>query len=185
LEAAIVRNGRSELMIALALIAVGVSLRILPHPANFAPITAIAIFGGAVLPRKFAVWVPVGAMMISDAVIGFYSMMPVTWACYALIALASSLWLSGRLRFIRAAVLTLSASIFFFVVTNFAVWLTSGMYTHTVQGFWQCYIMALPFFRNTVLSDACYTAALFMAYALARCGTLKVSGRMLRSRAHG
>lgn len=161
------KQNHFELLIALALISAGVTLRILPHPANFAPITAIAIFGGAALPRKLAVWVPVGAMMISDAIIGFYSMMPVTWACYALIALASSLWLSGRLRFIRAAVLTVSSSIFFFIVTNFAVWLTSGMYAHTLQGFWQCYFMALPFFRNTVLSDIIYTFALFTAYALA------------------
>ena len=95
---------RFSIGLAILLIALGVSLRIVPHPANFAPVTAIAIFGGAVLPRKLAIWVPVAAMMVSDAVIGFYSMMPVIWACYALIALASSLLLGrGRGRVVRGS----------------------------------------------------------------------------------
>jgi hypothetical protein len=176
---------RAEIGIALALIAAGVTMRLLPHPVNFAPITAIAIFGGAVLPRKLAIWVPLGAMIVSDVFIGFYSMMPVTWACYALIALASSLWLHGRLRFVRGTVLALSSSLFFFVATNFAVWLTSGMYAHTAQGFWQCYVMALPFFRNTVLSDVCYTAAFFTIYALAKDFASRKRAQTMRSGLNG
>jgi hypothetical protein len=152
--------------LALFLIAIGVTLRILPHPANFAPIAAIAIFGGAVLPKRIAIWVPLGAMIISDAFIGFYSLMPLIWGCYLLIALASSKWLRPANLF-KGAVLTVSASVFFFVVTNFGVWLTSGMYAHNWSGIVSCYTMALPFFRNTALSDAVYTAALFGIYALA------------------
>lgn len=152
--------------VALSLIAIGIMLRILPHPANFAPIAAISIFGGAVLPRKIAIWVPLGAMMISDAVIGFYSLMPLIWACYLLIALASSKWMRpASLR--KGVVLTLSSSVFFFVVTNFGVWLTSGMYVHNWSGIVSCYTLALPFFRNTLMSDAVFTAALFGIYALA------------------
>ncbi len=159
--------------IALALIAGAILLRLLPHPANFAPVTAVAIFGGAMLPRKLALWVPLTAMIISDAIIGFYNIMPVIWACYALIALASSLWLR-QLNFRRAAALTVSASVFFFIITNFAVWLWSGMYLHTWAGLMLCYDMALPFFRNTALSDAGYTAALFGLYALARLAVSKL-----------
>ena len=152
--------------VALSLIAIGVMLRILPHPANFAPIAAISIFGGAVLPRKVAIWVPLAAMMISDAVIGFYSLMPLIWVCYLLIALASSKWMRpASLR--KGTVLTLSSSVFFFVVTNFGVWLTSGMYAHNWSGVVSCYTLALPFFRNTVMSDAVFTAALFGIYVLA------------------
>jgi len=153
--------------VALLLIALGVSMRLLPHPANFAPIAAMAIFGGAVLPRKQAVWVPLAAMIVSDAIIGFYTMMPVTWACYALIALASSYWLK-KPTIMKGAVLTLTASLFFFVVTNFAVWLSGGMYTHTWSGLAQCYAMAVPFFRNTAASDILYTAALFGVLAASK-----------------
>lgn len=154
------------LIIVLTLIVMAVTLRILPHPANFAPVAAIAIFGGAVLPRKLAIWVPLAAMVISDAIIGFYPMMPVTWACYALIALASS-YFFRRPTVMKGAVLTLAASLFFFIVTNFAVWIVSGMYAHTWSGLMLCYEMALPFFRNTFLSDALYTTALFATYQAA------------------
>ena len=152
--------------IALSLIAVGITLRIMPHPANFAPVAAISIFGGAILPRKVAIWVPLVAMMISDAVIGFYSLMPLIWACYLLIALASSKWLRPA-SLAKGVTLTVGSSVFFFLVTNFGVWLTSGMYAHTWSGLVNCYTLALPFFRNTALSDAIYTALLFGIYALA------------------
>ena len=152
--------------IATSLIIIGVSLRVLPHPDNFAPITAIAIFGGALLPRRHALWVPALAMIVSDAIIGFHDLVLVTWGCYVLIALASNVWLT-KLSLLRGATLTLGASLFFFVVTNFAVWGTSGMYAHTWNGLVQCYTLALPFFRNTFLSDVIYTAALFGLYVLA------------------
>ncbi len=157
---------RLQLAIALTLIAIGVTLRLLPHPANFAPIAAIALFGGAVLPRRLAPWVPLGAMVVSDLFIGFYDVMPVTWACYLLIALAGSRWLR-RPTLAKGAAVTLSASLFFFVVTNFAVWAASDMYAHTWAGLAQCYYMALPFFRGTVSSDVVYTAALFGVYGFA------------------
>ena len=154
-----------NLAIAISLILIGVSLRLLPHPANFAPVAAIAIFGGSILPWRLGVWVPLAAMAASDAIIGFHSLIAVTWGCYLLIALASSHWLRKR-SFFRGAFLTVSSSIFFFVVTNFAVWLSSGMYAHTWAGLARSYELALPFFRNTLLSDMIYTAALFGVYVL-------------------
>lgn len=158
---------RITLAIALALILMAVVLRLAPHPANFAPVTAIALFGGAVLSRKLALWVPLAAMVVSDIAIGFYDIMPVIWGCYFLTALASSVWLR-KPSFVKGAALTLGASIGFFLVTNFAVWAASGMYDHTIAGFIQCYTMALPFFRNTLLSDAVYTSVLFGMFVAAR-----------------
>lgn len=155
----------NQLLIALSLIIFAVWLRLLPHPANFAPVAAAAIFGGAILPRKFAVWVPLTAMAVSDMFIGLHPLIPVTWGCYLLIALAASRWLSQP-TFLGGAGLTFGASIFFFAATNFAVWLQTNMYAHTLSGLAQCYTMALPFFRNTVASDLIYTGALFAIYAL-------------------
>lgn len=154
------------LLVALSLICIGVLMRVLPHPANFAPITAIAIFGGSVLPKKLAVWAPLGAMVISDIIIGFYPLMPLIWACYLGIALMSYRWLRpGNVS--RGTALTLGSSAFFYIITNFGVWATSGMYDHTWAGLLRCYVMAIPFFRNSLISDTLYTAALFGAYALA------------------
>ena len=155
-----------DILVAVALILLAVSLRLMPHPANFAPVAAVAIFGGAVLPRRLAIWVPFAAMAVSDLMIGFYNIMPVTWGCYVLIALASSYWLK-KPGILRGVPLVISSSLFFFGVTNFAVWLWGSMYAHTWTGLELCYSMALPFFRNTALSDGFYTATLFGVYALA------------------
>lgn len=176
------KAGRVYVAIALVLIAVGVSMRLLPHPANFAPIAAIAIFGGAVLPRKLAVWVPLGAMVVSDLFLGMHDTILVTWGCYALIALASSHWLR-KPNLLRGVALTVGSSVSFFVVTNFAVWVVSGMYAHTWAGLAQCYYMALPFFRGTIAGDVVYTAVLFGIYALASLTVRNLTANRLRSNA--
>lgn len=163
--------------IAVALITMAVALRLLPHPANFAPVAAVAIFGGAILPRRLAIWVPLMAMMVSDVVIGLHNLVPVTWGCYALIALASSSFLK-KPTLLRGFSLTISSSLFFFVVTNFAVWLWGDMYARSWAGLTRCFEMALPFFRNTALSDLVYTAALFAAYNLA----IRFSHRLARAK---
>lgn len=149
-----------------SLIAAAVVLRVLPHPANFAPVAAIAIFGGAVLPKRYAVAAPLLAMMLSDLIIGLHPLIPVTWGCYGLIALASSRWLV-KPTFLRGATLTMGSSLFFFVVTNFAVWVYGGLYEHTLARLSRCFVLALPFFRNTALSDLIYTGVLFGVYVLA------------------
>jgi hypothetical protein len=162
------REQRYSLGIALSLVVLAVSLRLLPHPANFAPVAAIAIFGGSTLPRRLAVWLPVAVMALSDASIGFYSyrIMFVVWGSYLAIALVSSRWLR-RPKLKTGAALTVSGSVFFFLSSNFAVWLWGGMYAHSWAGLTQCFWLALPFFRNTFLSDLFYTATLFGLYAYA------------------
>jgi hypothetical protein len=162
-EAAMIQDKHFSLLIAICLILIAASFRILPHPANFAPVAAIAIFGGVILPRKLALWVPLSAMIISDLVIGLHPLIFLTWGCYMLIALASSTWLR-KSNLLKGLSITLGGSVFFFIVTNFGVWAESGMYAHTWNGLMECYYMALPFFRNTVMSDLIYTAALFGIY---------------------
>jgi hypothetical protein len=156
----------TRIPIAVGLIVLAVIMRLLPHPANFAPVAAVAIFGGAVLPRKLAIWVPLVAMAASDFVIGFYTIMPIVWACYAITAIAASYMLQKR-NVTKVAAFTIAGSLFFFVVTNFAVWLWGDMYTLNFSGLVQCYTMALPFFRNTLAGDLFYTAALFGLYEVA------------------
>lgn len=154
-----------NLGVAVGLTALAAILRILPHPANFAPVTAMAIFGGAILPRRLAIWVPLGTMMISDLVIGWHHLIPLTWGCYALIGLTSS-YVMKKPNLVRGLSITMASSVFFFVATNLAVWQWDKMYDHTWSGLGQCFTMALPFFRNTALSDLFYTAVLFGTYYL-------------------
>ena len=150
----------SQLLLLIALtVAVALS-RMLPHPPNFSPVEAVALFGGAVFAsRHVAILVPLAAMLLSDAFIGFHSGMWLVYACMAVIALGGTL-LRGRI-----GVDGLMA-LFFFVVTNFAVWASSGMYPMTASGLVACYVAAIPFFANSLAGVLVYSLILFGAHAL-------------------
>lgn len=158
-----INNDNLILAVAIGLVILGASARLFPHPANFAPLGAIAIFGGLFLPRKLAIVVPLSAMFLSDLLIGFYSwkIMLVVYASFALTAYASTYI---RHRFSSILGMTLAGSILFFLATNAAVWGFGTMYSHDFSGLMQSYTMALPFFRNSLVSDLLYTGILVGAY---------------------
>jgi len=151
----------------LGAIAAAAALRLVPHPPNFSPIDAMALFSGAYLGRRLlALAAPLVALLISDLVLGFYPGMLFQYAAVVLIALLGSVALArtGLPRVIGAA---LASSLLFFVVSNFGVWLTGGMYPQTLQGLGACYVAAIPFLQNTVAGDLFYAALLFGGFALA------------------
>jgi len=159
-------DDKTNLLLSFSLIALAVLSRFAPHPANFAPIAAVAMFAGAVLPRKMAISVPLLAIVISDIFIGLHSLVFFTWGSFVLIALLSSKTLR---RVSASGVLATSmvASVLFYLVTNFGVWAEGRLYDHSIAGLMSSYYNALPFFRNTLLSDVVYSSILFGAYALA------------------
>jgi hypothetical protein len=142
--------------------------RVLPHPPNVAPITALALFGGVYLDRKLTFVVPLLAMLIADYFIGFHSTM--AWVYSSFIAIGFiGLWLRNHRGVVSTIGASLAGSILFFVVTNYGVWMGSMQtYPHTAAGLAACYTAALPFFRNTLLGDLAYTGILFGAYEAAR-----------------
>jgi hypothetical protein len=153
--------------LALALVIVGVVLRVMPHPWNFAPIGAIALFGGARFDRRyFAVGVPLLAMFIGDAFVGFHSLMPVIYATYALIAVIG-MFLRDRATIPAIGAGVLLSSTIFYLTTNFAVWAIGTTYAKTAAGLLACYIAAIPYFGNTLASDALYSAIFFGIFAIA------------------
>ena len=158
-------NKRTLLITAL-LVALGVGSRLIPHEANFAPIAAIALMSGALLGRKYALGVLLLIMAISDLVIGTYSSMLFTWSAFALIALYGTMFKNASFTK-RVVIGSLGSASIFFVVSNFGVWVSSGMYAHTLAGLANCYIMAVPFFRATFVSDFAYSGALFGVAILA------------------
>lgn len=145
----------------------GVLARFIPHPANFAPITAIALFGARYLPKKFAFILPIGIMLISDLFFGFYG--AEMFFVYGSFALTGVIGLINRHQKISSAipVASLSSSVLFFIITNFGVWLTTTMYAKNLIGLQSCFIAAIPFFRNTLLSDLFYTAIFVGGYEIA------------------
>lgn len=152
-----------RIWLAMALVMFAVMGRLMPHPANFAPVAAVALFGGALLPRKLGLFLPLTIMVLSDLVIGLHPTIFFTWGSFLVIALAGSYFMK-RVTVSSVVIASLGSSVFFYLVTNFGVWLEGRLYTQTFDGLLQCYINALPFFRNTLLGDLVFSAALFGAY---------------------
>ena len=151
------------------LMLVGAASRLIPHPPNAVAIGGLALFAGARLSRGWAVVVPLGAMLLSDIVLDWgtdispYLVSKATiYATYAMIALAGMV-LRGRSETpIRLVGMSLFASIFFFLTTNFAVWLGGdAIYASGLGGLGMCYLAGLPFLANTVATDLASVGLLF------------------------
>ncbi len=146
---------------AFLLIILGLFSRILPHPANFAPIAAIALFSGIYLPKKWALTIPLIAMALSDIVLGTYQwqIMLTVYLAFIVTGLIG-LAIKNNKKFQTILGGTLLASIIFFIATNWAVWAFGTMYPHSLNGLLQSYTMALPFFKNSLLGDLFYIGVL-------------------------
>lgn len=151
--------------LALVLIAFAVGSRLVPHPDNMASVAAVALFAGALLPRRWALSLPLAAMIISDLVIGLHSTLLFTWGSFVLIALGGHYFLK-QVKPLNVMLASFMASVLFYLVTNFGVWLVDAMYPMTASGLVQSYLNALPFFRNTLIGDLLFTSLLFGIYAL-------------------
>ena len=153
--------------------------RLIPHPPNFAPIGAMALFGGACFAvKRVAFLVPLGAMLVSDLAIGLLSgdlslglhaLITVVYGSFALIV-CLGFWLRGRRKVVPIAGAALASSVLFFVLTNFGVWALGSLYPKTWDGLVTCYVAAIPFFHNTLLGDVVYVTVLFGGLALAEEG---------------
>ncbi len=158
-----------ETLSAVLLILIGVGLRLIPHPPNFAPIGALALFGGVYLSRKTALILPLAAMVISDIFIGYYEikLMIFVYGSF-LICVALGFWLKRHKKWQTILGSSILSALIFFLLTNFAVWAFTPWYAKTFSGIIQCYLMALPFFKNTLLGDLFYVTVFFGAYEMAR-----------------
>jgi ABC-type proline/glycine betaine transport system permease subunit len=133
---------RHEVLIAMILTAA--LSRLVPHPPNFAPIGALALFGGAQFADKRAAFlVPLAAMLLSDLVIGLYSHMEWVYGSFALIT-CMGLWLRAHRTAWSIAGTSLTASTLFFLVTNLGVWANSTTtYAKGIAGLVACYCLVL------------------------------------------
>lgn len=148
-------------------VAVLVLSRVLPHPPNFTPLIAVAFFAGVFLKdSRAALLVPLVAMLIADALLGFHSGMLFVYGALALAAVLGG-WL-GRNRSLGKDVVGLvSGSAVFFAVSNFGVWLLDGMYPANAPGLAAAYVAGIPFFHNTLVSTLLYGAVIVVVERLA------------------
>lgn len=149
-------------------------LRVLRHydiinlPPNFAPIAAIALFSGTYFTdRKLALIVPIIAMIISDAFIGFYNpfIMISVYLCFILSAVLG-FYLKNHKNLPNIIGASLLSSVLFYLITNYAVWAFGRLYPQTFTGLMQSYTLAIPFFRWTLLGDLFYVTVMFGSWEL-------------------
>jgi hypothetical protein len=162
-----------------AMITLAALSRLLPHPPNFSPVEAMALFGGAYFAnRTWAMTIPLVAMVLSDIGLGLinggsymtYVASLSFWSVYLCIALSTVLGfgLRGKVGGVNVLGYSLAGSVLFFAVTNGVTWLSSAMYPQTGAGLVAAYVAGVPFFQWTLLGTLFYSALLFGGFALLR-----------------
>ena len=142
---------------------------------NFSPIGAMALFGAAYFSRRqMAFAVPFAALWVSNIIIdnvflsqyyeGFslFSNWPVYLAFGLIVLLGMAIF--KKVTPLRALAGSLSASVVFFIVSNFFVWMEGTMYPMSAEGLMACYVAAIPFFWNTLAGDLFFVAMMFGAF---------------------
>jgi len=132
--------------------------RLIPHPPNFTPILATAIYTPYIInDRWIAMSIPLLAMFISDLVIGFHPYMLWVYGAIGLSTLISNWSMQFKRKYIQLGTMAILSSVLFFIITNFAVWTIWDYYPKTFDGLLMSYTMAIPFFHNTLLGTILYT----------------------------
>lgn len=152
-------------LLALSLTALAVSTRLLPHPPDLTPMIAVALFAGTYLEMRFAILVVLVALIASDMCLGLYNPASMAFVYGATLFIATlGFMLRKRVTLKRVAGYSFAGAVIFFIVTNFGVWAVGSLYPHDPAGFAECYLMALPFFGDTLLGTAAGSLGLFGLY---------------------
>ena len=147
-------------------IAIGVLIalsasRFIPHPPNFTSLLALSFYIPAVFGIRY-IPVVVFALLFTDLIIGFHSTMIFTSGSIILIGLISKYFNKSIIFRISGAFV---GAVIFFVLSNFGVWL-GGSYGYDLNGLLSCYILAIPFFTNTVLSTVFFSILIELTWAI-------------------
>jgi len=158
----------------------GALMRLVPHWPNFTPIAAMALFGGAYFGKKYlAFLIPLTAMFLSDLILGFHNNMVAVYLAFS-ITVVIGFMLRKNANAGNVLLTALGSSVVFFLITNFASWLTMGLYPMTFSGLMGCYLaglvffndgsMGLSFFLNNVFGTLIYSGIFFGVFYFARMG---------------
>lgn len=161
----------------ITMIATAAALRLIPHWPNFTPVAAMALFGGAYINKKYLAFIlPFAAMLLSDLVLGFHSTMIAVYIAFA-VTVGIGIFVGRKPRVANVAIASVTSTILFFLITNFASWLANPVYTKDLPGLMTSYVAGLvflndgngiSFFLNSLLGDMFYTASLFGVFYLVR-----------------
>ena len=144
-------------VVIISFIVIAIIFRLVPHLPNVTPVTAAALFSGVYFAnKKYAFITPLIIMFISDLFLGFSG---ITIFVYAAFILISYIGFSSKKITIKTILIS---SISFFLITNFGVWLMA--YPKTLNGLIECYTLAIPFFRNSLIGDFFFAGIMYFSF---------------------
>jgi len=150
-----------QLIFATIIVLIAVFFRLFTQVPNFTPIGAIALFGGVYFTRKsYALLLPFAALLISDLFLGFHHLMFSVYLSFALVV-GLGVLIKNNVKYYTVLGGAIGAAVLFFILTNFAVWVSTPYYTKDLVGLIQCYTLAIPFFFNGLLGDVFYSTVMF------------------------
>ncbi len=129
--------------------------RFVPHPPNFTSLIALSFYIPAIFGFKY-IFALMVCFLITDLFIGFHSLTLFTWGSVFIIGYLSKFFLNSLIKRVSGAI---AAAIIFFLITNFGVWIL-GSYGYTFNGLLTCYILAIPFFGNTLISTVLFSVVI-------------------------
>ena len=145
------------------LVAFLVLARIIPHPPNFTPILGMAVFAPYFCRDYFiSLALPLSALVLTDIILGFHGSMIWVYVSVGLIVALAHLGKLYAPTLARVTGLVVGGPALFFIITNFGVWLAGGLYPMTAEGLMACYIAALPFFGNSLVSTILTAGIIYM-----------------------
>ena len=170
-------NNRQKLIFVAATVLLTIVARLLPHPANFTPVAAMALFGGALVSRKWlSVFAVVIAMIISDLMLNSWVYnMPASISYFGdtmtigvylgIISMVVLGWFFKPESASHKNVLgfSISSSLLFWTISNFFCWPGNPIYTQDLSGLLQCYIAAIPFL-SAIAGDLLFCSLFFLGF---------------------
>jgi hypothetical protein len=157
---------KKDFLMLTVLVLIGLFSRLLPHDWNFTAIGAISILAGLLISNKYLKFaVPLAAMVLSDIVIGFHNTIFFVYVGFILMTVVATFFSDAKI-FQKVFLVPMVSSLVFFFVSNFGVWFVDTMYTKSISGLMECFMMGIPFYQSQFTADMILTPVLF--YTLTR-----------------
>tara|TARA_B100001540_G_scaffold284486_1_gene276837 strand:- start:14085 stop:14612 length:528 start_codon:yes stop_codon:yes gene_type:complete len=150
-------------IIPISLILILVASRLIPHPPNFTPVITIAIMSGYLFKNIYlSLFVLLVSMLLGDFFIGYYkNMLFVYFSLFLITFIFSNI--NNKINYKNLLFFGFCGSLIFFIISNLGVWLTGNLYTKNLNGLMECYFLALPFFKNTILSTFLFSYIIYFS----------------------
>ena len=147
----------------LGIIVIGIITRFIPHPPNFTPILSFALLSGVYSKNNLGIFIPISIMLFSDMVLGSHG--AIIWVYSSLfVVYLIGYYFIKNISFKNVLLGAIAGSFIFFILTNLGVWFIG--YPKNIEGLIACYVAAIPFYKNTLLSAIIYTSAIHAIYVV-------------------